>query len=318
MVRESCPYKPRKVLTEKQAEKEPVGSFYHPSENRYRSGACPEGFSLKKGYMRKSFTKEDGTVVNETYVDPICIKNRGLPGKLMTSHKTIKLSERNSFKPYGYSTKNNSNTRYQSLLEAVKELTYSTVIHRLSALRTFHKNSDEEVNKKLYNKFNQDIKKLQGWRQEHPTLYIHKTNNSGARNLNNSVITNSNNSPVVNANNSNIKNLNSVVTNNGKIAKENLNNYIVTNNDKIVKATTNNSVVTNNGKNSKINSNKTVITNMKIVKLNPNKIVQSNANNTVIPSSVTINPNMKNISIYNSNSNSNNSNNNSNSNNNKK
>jgi hypothetical protein len=32
------PYKPKVVLTEKQAKKEPVGSFYHPTEKTFLEG----------------------------------------------------------------------------------------------------------------------------------------------------------------------------------------------------------------------------------------------------------------------------------------
>ena len=113
----------------------------------------------------------------------VCIKNKGVPGKLFKNYKTIRMDEKDSFKPFGYSTRNNSNTRHNSLLEAIKVLSYSTVVHKLSALRTFHKDSDEDVNKKLYNKFNEDIKKLKEWREQNPNLYKHKNQNNILENI---------------------------------------------------------------------------------------------------------------------------------------
>lgn len=169
----SCPYKPRKVLTEKQAKKQPIGSFYHPTEKTFRSGACPEGFDLRKGYEKKSYVKKDGTRIKGSYVDPICVKNKGLPGKLTLESSVIHINEKNSFEPYNYKTSNNNSTRHTSLLNAVKKLSYSTVIRKLTALRLFHSKSKENntKNEKLYNIFDTDIKLLQEWRKENPDLY---------------------------------------------------------------------------------------------------------------------------------------------------
>lgn len=177
MENNSCPYKPRKVLTEKQAKKEKVGTFYHPTEKTFRSGACPIGYTLKKGYTRKSYNKKDGKHIVETNVDPTCVKNKGLPGKLLKEYKKIHINEKDSFKPFGYSTSNNSTKRHEALLKASKELSYKTVVHKLSALRTYRKDSEEEKDKKYYNIFNTDIKKLKEWRDENPDLYKNKSNN---------------------------------------------------------------------------------------------------------------------------------------------
>ena len=173
----SCPYNPRKVLTEKQAKKEKVGSFYHPTDKTFRTGACPEGYNLKKGYHRKSYIKKDGTIVKNTNVDPICIKNRGLPGKLLKEYKKIEISEKNSFKPFNYNTKDNSNKRHKSLLKASKELSYGTVVRKLTALRTYRKDATSEAEKKMYNIFDEDIKKLKIWREKNPDLYKNKPEN---------------------------------------------------------------------------------------------------------------------------------------------
>jgi len=47
--------KKKKILTEQQAKKQPIGSFYHPTKKTIRTGACPIGFDLKKGYERKAY-----------------------------------------------------------------------------------------------------------------------------------------------------------------------------------------------------------------------------------------------------------------------
>ena len=78
----------KEILTEKQALKKPIGSYYHPDENTWRSGACPKGQILKKGYKRKSYVTKTGKVIPEMYVNPVCIKDKGKIGKNINK-KTI-------------------------------------------------------------------------------------------------------------------------------------------------------------------------------------------------------------------------------------
>jgi len=152
----SCPYLPRKVVTEKQAEKEPIGSFYHPTKKTYRTGACEIGYVLKRGYERESYTKKDGTIVNSTYVDPVCIKNKGLNGKLLEEYKPIHLDNKIELSVYGYETKLKIHERLNALIKAVNKLTYKSVILKISALRTLHKN-----NPHYFKLFDKDLKNLQ-------------------------------------------------------------------------------------------------------------------------------------------------------------
>jgi hypothetical protein len=173
------PYKPKVVLTEKQASKEPVGSYYHPTEKTFRSGACPVGMTLKKGYHRKGYIKMNGTVINNTNIDPVCVKNKGLPGKVLKEYKVIKISSKEDFKPYGYSTSNNGNTRFRSLLEACKVLSYGTVVRKLNALKIYLKNRTDEKSLRLYNIYSEDIKMLKAWRIKNPDLYKKKINLRG-------------------------------------------------------------------------------------------------------------------------------------------
>lgn len=161
------PYKKKKILSEKQAKKEPIGSFYHPTKKTIRTGSCQIGFDLKKGYKKKSYTKSDGEKVSSTYVKPTCIKNKGLPGKLLDEYKPFTISPKNGLKPYGYTTSISSKKRYESLMKSIKELSYTSVIRRLINLRTLTKRSDKE-HSKIYD---EDIKKLRLWREKNPNLY---------------------------------------------------------------------------------------------------------------------------------------------------
>ena len=164
MSEKNYPYKSKVVLTEKQASKEPIGSFYHPTEKTFRSGACPVGMTLQKGYHRKGYMKMNGTVINNTNVDPVCVKNKGLPGKLLKK-------EKDDFKEFGYLTSSNNNIRFKSLLEACKVLSYGNVMRKLNILKKKSSKKEDNKSKKLYNIYSSDILILQKWRMKNPDLY---------------------------------------------------------------------------------------------------------------------------------------------------
>ena len=81
----------KEVLTEKQALKNPLGSYYHPTEETWRSGACPIGKILKKGYEKKSYTTKTGKKIEKTYINPTCVINKGNNG--ITKMKEPKMKE---------------------------------------------------------------------------------------------------------------------------------------------------------------------------------------------------------------------------------
>ena len=164
MSEKNYPYKSKVVLTEKQATKEPIGSYYHPTEKTFRSGACPVGMTLQKGYHRKGYMKMNGTVINNTNVDPVCVKNKGLPGKLLKK-------EQHDFKEFGYLTSSNNNSRFKSLLEACKVLSYGNVMRKLNILKKRSSKKDDNKSIKLYNIYSSDILMLQKWRLKNPDLY---------------------------------------------------------------------------------------------------------------------------------------------------
>jgi hypothetical protein len=159
--------KEMEVRQQRTAEKQPVGTYYHPTEHTYRDGKCPNGYVSKKGFKRHSYDKKDGKHIKPAYVHRTCVPNKGSPGKILNKYKVIHLTDKNSFEPYNYKTSNNSDTRFKKLLEACKDLSYRTVVLKLSALRTLTDKSDPD-HSSIYD---EDIKKLQEWRKKNPDLY---------------------------------------------------------------------------------------------------------------------------------------------------
>ena len=147
----------KKIVTKK------VGSFYHPTKTTYRTDKCPKGKIERKGYTKKRYVKKDGTVIQSTKVKPSCVKDTGLPGK--TILQIIKISKKGELKKYGYSTFIDSEKRLISLKKAVKNLSYQSVILRLSALRTLTKRS----NPRAHNIYNKDMTNLKLWKMKKPT-----------------------------------------------------------------------------------------------------------------------------------------------------
>ena len=157
----------KKVLTPKQAMKKRVGSYYHPTQGTYHTGVCKKGYELRESYVKKGYTRKNGVYINKTTVSASCVKNKGKPGKTANQYKVIpKLNPKNSLKEFDYSTNNNANKRFESLMKAIKKMSYRTVVLRLSAIRTLSKSNEAK-----YKIFNNDIKKLQDWRKKNPNLY---------------------------------------------------------------------------------------------------------------------------------------------------
>ena len=129
----------KEILTEKQALEKPIGSYYHPSENTWRSGACPEGEILKKGYKRKSYKTKTGKIVPEKYIDPICIKDKGSKGKTMTN------SLQNNNK------KINNTTNDKNMNKNKKD-------NKNNNTSTINNNTTNNNNKKLINNLYKNIK----------------------------------------------------------------------------------------------------------------------------------------------------------------
>jgi hypothetical protein len=119
----------KKILTEKQALEKPIGTYYHPKETTWRSGACPNGEILKKGYKRKSYITKTGKVVPETYVNPICIKDKGKKGKKIVN------TERNTEKNTKVNNTKMNNTKVNNKL--IKKYTVEELINNIPVNITF-------------------------------------------------------------------------------------------------------------------------------------------------------------------------------------
>jgi hypothetical protein len=157
----------KKILTQDQALKKKVGSYFHPTKKSYREGACPIGKILKRGYRRKTYTKKNGKIVKSKYIDVTCVKDIGLPGKVLSKYKVIKINKVNELGKFGYSTKLSLSKRFRCLIKAASKISYRSVVARINAIRTLSK-----ANKKLYKIYTEDLKNLKKWRKENPKKYI--------------------------------------------------------------------------------------------------------------------------------------------------
>lgn len=163
----------KKILTQGQALKKKVGTYYHPTKKSYREGACPKGKILKRGYKRMAYTKKDGTKVKATYVNVTCVSDKGLPGKISSKFKVIKIKNNDALGKYGYETKYSSEKRFKALIKAASVYSYSTVVRRINAIRILSKSD-----KKLYKIYSTDLENLKKWRKENPGKYLYKKGKS--------------------------------------------------------------------------------------------------------------------------------------------
>lgn len=152
-----------KKLSESEAKKRPVGSFYHPTEKTVRTGNCPPGEIIRKGYYRHSFSKADGKRIRGRYIKETCVPNKGLPGKETEEAKVLPSLRKGQLTKYGYHIKEDSEKRFRALLKAMKEYGYAGVIRHLVPLRTYQK-----ANPEYYAIVDSDIKRLQQWHANHP------------------------------------------------------------------------------------------------------------------------------------------------------
>ena len=132
--------KPKKIKTEKEELKNKVGTFYHPTETTYRTGNCPNIYILKKNYNKKPNIKKNGTFIKKTHVDSVCVPDKGKPWKTISKAKILpSIKNKGLLEKYGYSTKNSSSDRLKSLLEAMKDLSYRSVVSRINEIRILYK-----------------------------------------------------------------------------------------------------------------------------------------------------------------------------------
>jgi hypothetical protein len=166
----------KKILTQNQALKKKVGTYYHPTKKTYREGACPVGKILKRGYLRKTYEKKNGKIVKSKYINVSCVTDKGLPGKVSSKFKVIKIKNNDALGKYGYETKYNSKKRFEALIKAASVYSYSTVVKRINAIRILSKSD-----KKLYKIYTTDLENLKQWRKENPKKYLYKKNNKSSK-----------------------------------------------------------------------------------------------------------------------------------------
>ena len=131
----------RELKTQKQALKEPLGTFYHPTKNTYRTGACEIGKVMKKGYKKQVNNKN-------IYIDPVCIKNKGKPGILIDKKNKNKIIEDKKMEKY---------------IKEIHKTSYRSVIMKLYG--DLRKKEISSTNMKNLEK---DIEMLKKWRINNP------------------------------------------------------------------------------------------------------------------------------------------------------
>lgn len=175
----------RELKTQKQALKEPLGTFYHPTKNTYRTGACEIGTVMKKGYKKQVNNKS-------IYIDPICIKNKGKPGILIDKKNKNKIIEDKKMEKY---------------IKEIHKTSYRSVIMKLYGdLRK------KEISPTNIKNLEKDIEMLKKWRINNPNKTKDKTKNKTKdktkdKNLNKKINKNSNNNKKDNIKALNKKNL---------------------------------------------------------------------------------------------------------------
>ncbi len=149
---------PKRIVQEKTAMLEPVGTFHHPTTKTIRTGKCPVGKIERDGYYRHSYTKKSGTKVKGKYVKEACIDNKGVPGKYAPGTVPQVKLKKGLLTKHGYSTKLPSKERLEALKRAVKEDGYVGTLRHVVYIRTLSKN-----NPKLFKIYDTDVKNLQKW-----------------------------------------------------------------------------------------------------------------------------------------------------------
>jgi hypothetical protein len=113
----------------------------------------------RKGYQRKAYTRSDGTRVAAAYVHPAYVPPTKIPAKgmaVLTGHKGVKLIDMKDYRhlrDYGYNFEENMAKRRHALDKAMKANSHLWAIHRINAIRTLTKNTNQTV----YNKAESDL-----------------------------------------------------------------------------------------------------------------------------------------------------------------
>jgi hypothetical protein len=107
----------------------------------------------RASYVRKSYTRNDGTKVRESKVKSSLINDLGQKGK---GKKLFEVKDNGFLRKNGYSLKKSLKERKQSLRRASREKGMLSVLRHLNAIRILQKSNVEN-----FNKLDKDVKFIQ-------------------------------------------------------------------------------------------------------------------------------------------------------------
>lgn len=112
-----------------------------------------KGKIFRKGYVRKAYTKQDGTKVAEAKVPGTYVKDVGLPGKTPEYKRVLPKLEKGELSKYGYKNIKElpKEERQDAIDKAVKAYTPLSVYKKLNAVRNYIKNTSPKAYKKMGN-----------------------------------------------------------------------------------------------------------------------------------------------------------------------
>ena len=134
--------------------------------------SCPKGKILRKGYYRK----------NGTYVRPVCVPDKGLPGKTPANRQFIGKLKKEALGKYGYKNVSTmtKTARHTSLTKAVKAYGYASVVGKLNAVIVLNRNKPKMA--KTVSAFREDMKWVQTNLRQYSKTYQKKSGaKSGAK-----------------------------------------------------------------------------------------------------------------------------------------
>ena len=113
---------------------------------------CPPGMEKRKGYVRSSFVRKDGTKVQGSKVPTVCIPDRGSKGRAWKlKNKTLGIGKlkKGDLTKFGYSAKSPERTRHSAIKKAVKKTGAITIERKLNALAVYTKNRNPKLSKEF-------------------------------------------------------------------------------------------------------------------------------------------------------------------------
>lgn len=120
---------------------------------------CPPGQILRKGYRRKGYYREDGSYVKGSKIPPVCINDRGKPGK---GPKTLpQPNDEFHFSSYGYRVNKPIGERRAALIKAANAVGARKAAKRLGLIRNL--TSTDDKSKKVKDTLSRDVDFLWGY-----------------------------------------------------------------------------------------------------------------------------------------------------------